>query len=89
MVGWIMLNIWIGQCRMECKVYVKSRSGFRSYLAHSLWEDGLIIDTYNEALYTSPALRNGKMCSAALQCKRTPKNINHSVQQVGLAAGPA
>ena len=65
-VGWVLLNIWIGQCRMECKVYevyvFESLGGPFLLGTNSLLKNGLVIDIYNKTLYTSPALSNGKMC---------------------------
>ena len=36
---------------------------------NALWENGLVIDAYNEILYSSPAKAGGRTCVAALQCK--------------------
>ena len=70
-VGWVMLTIWLGQCSMECKVYVFESLGVPFLLGtNALWENGLVIDAYNEILYSSPAKAGGRTCVAALKCKR-------------------
>ena len=77
-VGWVMLTIWLGQCSMECKVYVFESLGVPFLLGtNALWENGLVIDAYNEILYSAPAKADGKTCSTALQCKRiAPSAVN-------------
>ena len=74
---------------MKCKVYVFESLGVPFLLGtNSLWENDLVIDTYNKTLYTSPALSNGKTCSTALQCKRTPITNTSAVQQVDSHTAP-
>ena len=60
-VGWVMLTIWLGQCSTECKVYVFESLGVPFLLGtNALWGNGLVIDAYNEILYSAPAKEDGK-----------------------------
>ena len=80
-VGWVMLTIWLRQCSMECKVYVFESLGVPFLLGtNALWENGLVIDAYNEILHSSPAKAGGRTCVAALKCKRTAPGAALTVQ---------
>ena len=83
-VGWVMLTLWLGQCSMECKVYVFESLGVPFLLGtNALWENGLVIDAYNEILYSAPAKAGGRTCTTALRCKRTTPRAILTAQPEG------
>ena len=84
-VGWVTMKLWLGECPLECKVYVFETMGVPFLLGtNALWENGLVIDAHEETLYKSPGLAGSMQCSTALSCRRptpTGANVIHEVEE--------